>query len=145
MYPPTGRFIDVAIHIDDKILFQVTDRESVNFVRPVYETTLPRRIMLGSILTSEYGYLPASQDKQGIYIPKGKCPKPSASPKREGDNVYCMFSNPEGTLPKYVECSGFGGFSDGMTICRFAQKLRAKKEEAAAKQREILFGPDNLD
>lgn len=126
MFPISGRFLDVSLEIDDKMLIDVTPDGTVKFLTMERKNTLPN--VIANLKTSEYGYLPASQGKSGVFLPKTNCPKPKASPKQSGSNVYCLVINKEGVMPPYVECGGFGGVADGMTICRYAKKMKAEKE-----------------
>lgn len=131
LYPPDGRYLDVTLEIDDEWDFLIVDSNTIRFVIDPSKRTSPRRLLFASgIKQSEYGYLPAKQGKDGIKIAKDECPKPKASPKVVGKFVYCMVVNPEGFVPDRVECPGFGGFSDGTTVCRYLRKMVARKQSS---------------
>jgi hypothetical protein len=130
VYPPDGRFLDVSVEIDDEWKFLLVDGKNVRFVVDEGKRTTPERLLFASEMrTSEYGYLPAKQVKKGISVDKVSCPKPKLSPLVEGKRAFCMMVHPKGHVPDSTECGGYGGYADGMTVCRYLRKMTARKQD----------------
>lgn len=136
LYPPDGMFLDVAASLEDTIHFTY-DGRNIRFI--IHKDTLatPWRLIVSAgadkdadaMKISEFGYLPAEQGPRGIYVPKVSCPYPKASPKLTQDSAYCMVQASMGKDAPFAECPGFGGFADGMTVCRYAKKMEAEMDD----------------
>lgn len=130
LFPPNGAFLDIDLRIADEIQFYLIDGKNVRFIFDESHISTPRRLSLAETKQAEYGYLPGKQSKQGVYVNKKTCPKPKKSPKTTKTVAYCTHNAPEGHMPPIMECPGFGGFADGMVVCRYVEPMTAKKKES---------------